>query len=490
MAPVVIPVAIAAAAGAAGVALGVTTVAAAAISVAATAAASYLTYSSAQKAGTASVPTIAPTPVGVKAEGNFAARGFEINDARPTAIRQPLPPRRFVYGRARVGGAVLFQDVNNPALLIMSAVSDGEIEGFVNAFLGEEVVTLDGSGDAVSGTRFYELVSFEFAEGDDAQAASALLAAEFGSLGASFRQRGIARAVARLEWGSDASVHNYVYGTGIEPAYLVDGVKVYDPRDDDQDPDDPSTWLFSSNPALCVAHAMTQAWQVGLPTSAVDWDAVAEAADDCDAVVTYGGQDRALFRCAGVVQSDSALAGQLSAMLTAFNGAVVFSNGKYGIKADKTRAPIWTVTDADILAIEDIAHDVPIENRFSAIKGVFYDADNLGRRTTTPVHEVTGETITRETAVDLPFTPDNHSAQILARRSLYLTREALPLTLRLHDPAAYLEPADVITIDSDALPVIDGQYQVMQVDLADRGVVVTLRKLVSAAYADPSAYLI
>lgn len=58
------------------------------------------------------------------------------------------------------------------------------------------------------------------------------------------------------------------------------GRKIYDPRDGGQDLNDPTTWLYSRNPALILADFLSSA-RYGA-NELVDWDTVAAVADDND----------------------------------------------------------------------------------------------------------------------------------------------------------------------------------------------------------------
>lgn len=494
-APVAIAVGFAAATGAAGVAIGVTTFAAAALSVAATAvvatasyfltpraaAASFTTAGLNSGASTGSAATFAP----ISSPG-----GASLNAARSLTVRQPLPPRRFVYGACRVSGAVFFQDVANPDLYIGVAISDGPIQAVDALYLGEDQIPVDGSGDATAGTRFFNLLSVEYGLGTATQAVSALLASAFSLVATSdFRQSGVARAVLSMSWGANAENHNFVYGAGIEPVFDVRGVLVGDPRDVALTKGDPSNYVYSNNPALCVLHAAVNSWHSELDYSDFNLASVEAAADDCDATIETPQGTKKIFTLAGVFQADAPIATQLADMLGSFGGVLTFVDGKYEIHADKDRASVHTFSDDDILGLEQYQFAAAPEDIFDAIKAVYFDTSNNSRRNTTPVIEIAGAAAPRETSIELPFTPETHSAQIIAYRALQEGRNGGEIVLRMSDAALYLNPAEVFTINSDALSIINGEYKCVQVDLAPIGCIVVAKKKVADAYATPSTYL-
>lgn len=478
MVEVVIATAITAALGGAGAVLGVTTWAAVAFSVATTAVLGGVSYLMQQNNKVTGTALATQDPV-----------ASPINGSRSIPVAQPIPPRRYVYGQCKVGGALAYFENDNPYLYIMTLLSDGVIEAVDNVYFGETLVPVDGSGDAVDGTLYFDRLKVEYGLGETTQTASTILTAAFpDTLTSDFRQRGVARAVARLHWGADATEHNSVWGDGIQPSYAVRGVKVYDPRDVAQDINDETTWEYSDNPALCVAHALTHAWGVALSWDDIDLDALETAADVCDETLTYNGDVLPIFTLAGIFQADTDLGAQISDMLTSFRGRITFQNGKYAIVADEARDSVWTITDDDILEFGEFKHAAAIDEVYGAISAGFYDAAQGGLRETTTVYEE--EAGQRETNIMLAFTARSHSAQIIAYRELLQMRDGRGVVLRLIDAACYLAAGERVTIASTAAPFMNGEYEVLQVDPETPGVRVSLRGYVEDAYVDPTEYLV
>lgn len=464
-------------------------------------------YRSVKKATKAAVKTVKnairavtnlfrPPKVAASAQASISGglAASQINSMREIALRQAVPPRRYVYGIARTGGAVFFQDNANPFLYIGSAISDGPIEGIEAIYLASVAIPVDVSGNAATGSRWAGKLTVETGSGAAAQAASTLLTAAFPAfVDSTFKQNGVARVVARLDWGTDAEEHNKLWGDEYTPNYLVKGVRLYDPRDGAQDSATPATWTYSDNPALCVAHALTNAWSAALNKDYIDYDSVEAAADVCDATVTYQGDAQKTFRLAGVFQADKDLAGQISEMLESFGGSVFFSDGKYRFVADGPRSSVWTIVDRDIIEVEELTFEGEERDNYDAVSATFFDAAQNGERAQTPTY-VFGGAVTfsmRENVVDLPWTPDSHSAQILAYRNIRQNRDGRSLVLRLHDAAAYLSPRDIVTVTSTRREFLNGTWEVIQKDIDAVGVVIALRgHNADALYADPTGYLV
>lgn len=478
MPPVVIPVAAAALAGGIGVGLGVTTIASAAIAVGVTAASAGAQYLLTPHGSNAS-PGVSANP---------EAQAAPVNGSRAVPMRQAIPPRRFVYGRTRVGGAVFFQDNNNPLLLIGSALSDGPIEAIESVYFGETSIPLDGSGNAASGVIYTGNFNLEKRLGSDAQTASAVLLANFPALTSDFRQRGVACAVASLDWGTDAQNSSVLWGGSVSPSYLVKGVKVYDPRDGTQTAGTKSTYKYSATPALHIGHALQNAWGVALANTYIDWASFGAAATLNETTITYGGVSVPMLVGAGVFQSGADMASQLAQMLSAIDGALLFVEGKYTLFAAYDRASVWTVTDDDILELPEFPHDSEAASRFGSIKAQYYDASGAGTNTTTPVYELVAGG--RETSLALPFTSESHSAQILAYRALQRSQKAQTFPVTVSDAGLWLNPFDVITIASSGLSFLSGTYEVLIIDPIQDGATLLLRPYSSEAFNAPSGYLV
>lgn len=167
----------------------------------------------------------------------------------------------------------------------------------------------EGTGTRVPVFRVYTVTT------DATNAYGALPAAfttAFPELPADFRLAGTALSIIR---GKSVKPQNYgsayrwrgPFGLG-EPAVTAyaDFQRVYDPRDEAQDPDDSTTWLPSGgNPALIWAWWRTHPLGRNKPVAQVNWDQVAVAADLCDdTVLNRDGDPVPLYRCGLAFRDD------------------------------------------------------------------------------------------------------------------------------------------------------------------------------------------
>lgn len=269
-------------------------------------------------------------------------------------LRQAIPVRTRSYGRVRVGGPVYFWKAKDGKRFYGIVLNSGEIHQFVGRYLDERFVTIDGSGfvtttEYQSGGR--SRVQLQEFRGNSAQAAPTLLTGNFTEWTTAHKVTGCAHAVIAAE-NCPTEDFSTVYPGGREPTYtaVIDATKCYDPREEDHDPDDATTWEFTRNAALIMAHWVTNDDGLGRQ---VDWDIVAEEADACDVLVTnrddetqpkwelcgtYSfGEDRESVRAQMAVGCDSFFFETIT--------------GKVGFRVGRWIAPTVTISAGHILSI-------------------------------------------------------------------------------------------------------------------------------------------
>lgn len=196
-----------------------------------------------------------------------------LNDAAPDVAQQQIQSAAqgavigFGYGRCRVGLKVLHPIVDVFGnLLVPGFVGKGPIDAI-------ESVQQDNAALAAG-------ITHTDYTGTSTQTADAALIAAWSRLGKSYADamRGTAYMIVSIPQGQ-----GYRFGNIAVTARML---KVYDPRDVGQDPDDDSTWLWSENPVLALAHFLSTP---GFgPEETVDWDSVGDCADIADQELTSG----------------------------------------------------------------------------------------------------------------------------------------------------------------------------------------------------------
>ena len=157
------------------------------------------------------------------------------------------------------------------------------------------------------------------------------------------------------------------------------GHKVYDPRIGGHDVDDPSTWDWSMNPALCLADFLI--WQdVGLGElpERIDWDLVAAAATLCEEQVVVPGetsagdlQDR--YTCNFTFYADQDRFSIIEILTTCMLGRLVFSQGQWRMWAGAPLAATVSLTEANLSGGISVQASTPSDKRYNRVRGKFVD---------------------------------------------------------------------------------------------------------------------
>lgn len=209
-------------------------------------------------------------------------------------VKEPVGSRVRHYGQVRVGGQLSFYESRNGILYVLVTVSQGEINSIEGYQLNGKAVTVNGSG-LVTDAKFESAISIHNRLGTDAQTVYTQLSGIFTEWTTNHRQRGCASILMICNPVKPEKFSTVYEGNREpEPSVEIKGSKVYDPRLDSTFPggsgshrvDDPSTWAYSDNWALCFADYLAHSDGYGLGYDRINWANIAEEADECDATVT------------------------------------------------------------------------------------------------------------------------------------------------------------------------------------------------------------
>jgi hypothetical protein len=177
-----------------------------------------------------------------------------------------------------------------------------------------------------------------------------------------------------------------VYKTGKpEVTCLVQGRKVYDPRLDStqtggsgsQRVTDPSTFTFSTNPALCLAdYLLSNRLGMGESASRIDWPLVMTAADICDELVNIPGPTtQKRYTCNVALTATDRFEDNIKVLAQAMAGVCYYSGGKWRIYAGAWSTSAFTLTDNDLVEGGlDIVTAYPYNQRYNSVRGQFVSA--------------------------------------------------------------------------------------------------------------------
>ena len=348
---------------------------------------------------------------------------IDTDRARQTTVRSTIEPRKLVYGETMISGVVSFAQVNganNKNLHQVIAIAGHKLTSIDKIFLDDYPIDLstqvDGSGDVTSGKfakktnedgTLETMVHIETRDGSASQTAYSDLVTAFAGTGlnagkgyeSTHRGDGVASIYTR--W----TIHEGTRETWDEVGGIqnikavVKGKAVYDPRLDvaagNDAGDNPTTAAYikysdgattathqrdlqGQNPALMLAdYLMDSSFGLGIPASKIDWAAVITAADACDFLVPIPtSQTQKRFFGSGVIFGSDNHRKSISKILSGMNGDLIYSQGKYIIKAGIHEASSLAFTEDDLAGDFTVKTSIPRADRFNTIKGMFIDPDS------------------------------------------------------------------------------------------------------------------
>lgn len=394
------------------------------------------------------------------------------SDAAKGSSREPIPPKRWIYGRATTSGAVFFLEKAPPHLVIGYLVADGQSDGLEQIFVQGTEVFIGSDGFAITAPydqigQSTQLLQVSFRDGSPDQQIDPIIAATFPNVPLNFRQQGITTVVIKADFGQNDDDHREFWGESFDPLIRLRGRRVYDPRDFSQLRDDPLTWKWSDNSILCVADFLRADFGGQLPAALIDYDTVAAEADIADELVlTLDGTEKR-YTANGLLTGENTPIEILQSILTSARSTAVWSLGRYKVLAGSRRDPVTTIVESDLAGAvqysdaqkgQDLLNEVRTE--FVALQDRDYQVQ-------------TGPVLSREdlqaqddgvfsTTLRFPFTEGASRVQRLGKAALEDTRlgKSLKLTLALGVTAMWIEVGDVVRVQIDSLPWINGIYQI------------------------------
>lgn len=340
---------------------------------------------------------------------------------RNTTVRQPTQPRRMIYGRCRVGGTMLFAHVVDDWLHLVVEWAGHECEEVEAIWLGDTAVTLDGSGYATDKYAGYFIAKHHLGATDQT-ADTALIAACPDKWTTAHRLRG--RCYTYIAIKKSATL----FPTGLPNlSAIVKGKKVYDPRT--------TSTAWSENSALCIAdYLCDQSFGLRCEYAAeIDETALIAAANVCDESVTLAaGGSESRYTCNGVINLDTPHKQNLSDMISAIAGSLVWRHGQWVINAGAYDTPTITLTDSDLRGPLSVRTGTSRKDAANGIKGVYVTEDNLWQPSDYPAvsnstyQSQDGEALWRD--LDLPFTTSGATAQRIAKITLERLRQGIAVS--------------------------------------------------------------
>jgi len=418
--------------------------------------------------GAAALRALTPKPPSL---GN---RGYQT-----TAIGTALD-HQIIYGKVRVGGARIYDEAtgeNNKYLHRVVAVAGHEIQSFDEIYINDEIVTLDGSGNVTSPSKYDGKVRIKLHLGSPNQTADTFLVNESAHWTTEHRLRGIAYMYIRLAFDAD------VFPNGIpEITATISGKKVYDPRT--------STTAWSDNPALCLRDYLTSSYGIAEETANIDDTLVTAAANVCDQTNTIAGTTR--YTCNGAFTTASTPYDMINGILTSMDGSLWYAQGKWRMKPAYWTAPVLDLNEDDLRSSMSVSTRHSRRDNFNTVKGTFRGEESNWQTTDYP--QVTNAAFVAADGgqesvadVDLPFTDNSIEARRIARISLERNRQQLTVSASFGLKTLQVQVGDNIRLTNSRFGWDNKEFEVIAWDFGltdglDLQTQMTLRETAESVY--------
>lgn len=405
--------------------------------------------------------------------------------------RDPVAPRKVIYGTRRVGGTQVFlgtHGAENKFLYMAIALAGHEVNRIKEVYFGEDrVYYWDGSAYQKDTSAPYydagdaELFNIAFYHGTDTQTADSGLTTNFSSEWTSnHRLQGIAYIVVQLKYDANK------YSNGVpNVTALVEGKQVYDPRD--------TTTSFSQNSALCILdYVRDDEYGLGVDDAEIDFTSFENAADLCDETVALdGGGSEARYTLNGIVDTSLTPKQVIEEMLVSMGGKLVYAGGRFSIIGAEYRTPTITLDEDDIISDIQVITKNPSRDLYNGVKGVFPSPDDLYQAVEYPTVESATyqgiDGVTRYTELNLPYTTSSATAQRLAKILLNQSRQELTIQMRCKLNALQVTVGDNIYVNNTRLGFTNKVFEVGTVSISPEadgtiGVDIMAREISQSTY--------
>ena len=294
----------------------------------------------------------------------------------------PQAMGQWVFGETPAALDIVYTEkIGDDVIAQVVASAAHEIDSFGDFYINDELITFTGAN--ANGDWFGALQKYE-ALGTQPQAGFTIAGSAWDGDGS-----GVAHIGLRWDFGNDDK-GKIEGGIPTRLTQIIKGSKVYDPRLDStrggsgtHRADDQSTWEWSDNWALIVAHYLLGyknngklVYGVGINPDDIDWLQVIAMANVCEEQVD--GKDR--YRVGGIIpttNNHSQVIGQLEA---AVGGKVSKIGGKYYIWCPHNDLiSAGTITNNQIVREIGMAFEPTgdIRDLYNTARGRFIDPDTL-----------------------------------------------------------------------------------------------------------------
>lgn len=390
------------------------------------------------------------------------------------------PEQLMLLGKATLAGRRFFLrggEYLKPYYYLGRILAAHECDGLESVYINNRRITFDSNGLANS-VLFYDgvthFVEASFRNGHIDQQIDPIIARDFpGEYPDTFRQRGHATIVFKAHFGTGdgyeakGDKHQALYGDGpFNPLARVRGAKVHDPRDFNQDKDDPATWKWTDNAVLNTIHGLC--WKFTNMRAFIDWEKVRDDAAICDE--WKRSKSGLLFKqhtLNGALNSGDDAATLIDAMLSASGGQLIRTRGKLHVMPAQVKRPVGTLHLGNLRGGFEYFRDKSQGDTVNEVRPEFMSPERNFQIVPGPILRnedfITEDGLERPISPRYPFTEYHYRAQRLAARTLKEARLTQTLATGVDISGISWSAGKVITLDLGFWsPHLTGSWEVLK----------------------------
>ncbi|MGN6270857.1 MAG: phage tail protein [Sphingomonas sp.] len=380
----------------------------------------------ASAAASAAVTAAVSTALSIGAGLVFQAlAGKPSTTTTPQTFRQAIANSFIVYGKRRVGGLLIFfHPVGKSYRYFVIAVAGHRCKGVVRWWLGDEQVTVDGSGKVTSGTYANNAWLWFYRGTDDQVAHPTFVAETSGKWTANHRCRGTALIYAKFNMSKDvvqAGMPNIT-------AEIEGKDDIYDPRTDAEG--------YTRNAALVFNDWMAlprEEGGFGAYADELDDDWIAAQANICDEDVPLkagGTEKRYCFD--SYITTGAAPSEVRDGFVTCCAGTYTYSGGKHLMRPGYYVPVSATLEEADLAAGFTVNALTPGDQIADQVTGTYVNPGDLYQPADVPTRSVAADSATQAN-YDLPhvtsITQGQRVLEILLRKAQAERKVTWPMNI-------------------------------------------------------------
>lgn len=391
-----------------------------------------------------------------------------------STVREPASSRKIVYGRARVGGSLIFianSGSKNEYLHMVIVLAGHQIDGYEEIYFNDKKIWQSGTGYLSDWADYVRINRYDGTQ----TTADSDLVNESVYWTTDHKVLGSAYIAVRLKWDADK------FPQGIPNiSCVVRGKKVYDPRT--------TLTAWSQNPALCIRDYITDTrYGLGEPSAKIDSTTLNATANLCEQLVTIDGGNQFRFSLDGVIDTSSSIKENIESMLASMGGRIVFSGGKYFITGSAYVTPTIDIDESVIVGDIQVQTKQSRRSLYNGVKGVFLSEEKNYTLADYPAQ------ISSSYALDdgdpvyldmtLPFVTNNVRAQRLAKIALLKSRQQTTCTVPVNLAGLKFKAGDFITVSNAKMGWDEKPFEVVDYSLqiTSEGAIVVNLNLIETA---------